>query len=317
MLEAVGLGDRAGHRPEQLSGGQRQRVAIARALVGAPAMVLADEPTASLDRESGREVVEIMRRLAREEGATILLVTHDNRILDVADRIVHLEDGRLSTFADSVVAENQRMMRMLAENRHKQNLTAVVEDLDEEGFRELLSEITEESRRFLEATAMASDLAFSSMLEQGLFAFTRKARQLLDADRASLFLVRDGMLELRVAEELDELGEVRLPVGKGIAGAVAATGETVRIEDAYADERFNPEVDRRTGYRTRSVLCLPISDRDGRIFAVAQLLNRRDGQPFDSADEARFASFMRSVGVIFESFEALALNRKNRGAPEP
>ncbi|MEJ2534123.1 MAG: GAF domain-containing protein [Gammaproteobacteria bacterium] len=154
------------------------------------------------------------------------------------------------------------------------------------------------------------------MLEQGLFAFTRKARQLLDADRASLFLVRDGMLELRVAEDLEELGEVRLPVGKGIAGAVAATGEAVRIADAYADPRFNREVDRRTGYRTRSVLCLPISDRQGRIFAVAQLLNRRDGRPFDADDEARFAGFMSSVGLIFESLQTLEMNRRDEGPGE-
>ncbi|MFT7090554.1 MAG: putative ABC transport system ATP-binding protein, partial [Candidatus Azotimanducaceae bacterium] len=83
MLESVGLGERMFHRPEQLSGGQRQRVAIARALAAEPAMLLADEPTASLDKDSGREVVEHMQRLAREQGTTILLVTHDNRILDV------------------------------------------------------------------------------------------------------------------------------------------------------------------------------------------------------------------------------------------
>ncbi|MFT4798348.1 MAG: putative ABC transport system ATP-binding protein, partial [Candidatus Azotimanducaceae bacterium] len=98
MLESVGLGERMFHRPEQLSGGQRQRVAIARALAAEPAMLLADEPTASLDKDSGREVVEHMQRLAREQGTTILLVTHDNRILDVADRIVHLEDGELMSF---------------------------------------------------------------------------------------------------------------------------------------------------------------------------------------------------------------------------
>ena len=80
MLHAVGLADRMYHKPDQLSGGQRQRVAIARALVAEPAMLLADEPTASLDRKSGREVVERMKILAKERGTTILLVTHDNRI---------------------------------------------------------------------------------------------------------------------------------------------------------------------------------------------------------------------------------------------
>jgi putative ABC transport system ATP-binding protein len=96
MLDAVGLSDRKSYYPDSLSGGQKQRVAIARALMSHPKLVLADEPTAALDGKSGREIVEIMQRLAKEQGTTILMVTHDNRILDVADRIVHLEDGYLA-----------------------------------------------------------------------------------------------------------------------------------------------------------------------------------------------------------------------------
>jgi putative ABC transport system ATP-binding protein len=96
MLTEVGLEDRINYYPESLSGGQKQRVAIARALASHPKLVLADEPTAALDKQSGRDVVEIMQRLAKEQGSTILLVTHDNRILDIADRIVHMEDGKLA-----------------------------------------------------------------------------------------------------------------------------------------------------------------------------------------------------------------------------
>lgn len=95
ILNAVGLGDRIDYYADSLSGGQKQRVAIARALASHPKIVLADEPTASLDKKSGRDIVEIMQRLAKEQGCTILLVTHDNRILDIADRIIHMEDGRL------------------------------------------------------------------------------------------------------------------------------------------------------------------------------------------------------------------------------
>ncbi len=96
MLELVGLGQRINYFPDDLSGGQKQRVAIARALVSHPQIVLADEPTAALDSKSGREVVNLMQELAKEQGCTILLVTHDNRILDIADRIVHMEDGKLA-----------------------------------------------------------------------------------------------------------------------------------------------------------------------------------------------------------------------------
>ena len=96
MLEHVGLSDRLEYYPNNLSGGQKQRVAIARALVSHPALVLADEPTAALDSKSGRDVVNLMQKLAREQGSTILMVTHDDRVLDVADRIVHMEDGKLA-----------------------------------------------------------------------------------------------------------------------------------------------------------------------------------------------------------------------------
>jgi putative ABC transport system ATP-binding protein len=95
MLQTVGLEDHINYHPHNLSGGQKQRVAIARALVSRPKMVLADEPTASLDSKSGHDVVELMQQLAREQGCTILIVTHDNRILDIADRILELEDGHL------------------------------------------------------------------------------------------------------------------------------------------------------------------------------------------------------------------------------
>jgi putative ABC transport system ATP-binding protein len=104
MLEHVGLGNRLDYYPDDLSGGQKQRVAIARALVSNPKIVLADEPTAALDKKSGRDVVDLMQRLAKEQGCTILLVTHDNRILDIADRIVYMEDGRLADNPNVVVA---------------------------------------------------------------------------------------------------------------------------------------------------------------------------------------------------------------------
>ncbi len=307
MLEAVGLAERLHHHPEQLSGGQRQRVAIARALVGEPAMLLADEPTASLDKHAGREVVDRMKVLAKEHGTTILLVTHDNRILDIADRIIHLEDGRLSTFTDSVIANNRHMMQMLAENRQKQPIEHVVENLDEAGFRGLLEEITEESKAFLQATALANDMAFKSMLTRGLSAFTHKLSQLLNAQRSSLFLVDNDSLLLKVAKDLQEGQEIRIPIGSGIAGAVAQTGQTINIPDAYADPRFNPDVDRQTGFRTRSILCLPIRNRKGVVFAVAQLLNRNDGLPFDQADEDRFTGFIDSIGLIFETLEGMSV----------
>ncbi|MBE9138618.1 ATP-binding cassette domain-containing protein [Nodosilinea sp. LEGE 07088] len=99
ILSQIGLAERADYKPGALSGGQKQRVAIARALVNQPQLILADEPTAALDKQSGRDVVTLMQHLAEEKGCTILMVTHDNRILDVADRIINLVDGRLESDA--------------------------------------------------------------------------------------------------------------------------------------------------------------------------------------------------------------------------
>ncbi|NJP11084.1 MAG: ABC transporter ATP-binding protein [Leptolyngbyaceae cyanobacterium RU_5_1] len=96
LLSQVGLEDRMNYLPRDLSGGQKQRVAIARALVGNPKLIMADEPTASLDSHSGHAVIELLRDLAKKGGRTVLIVTHDSRLIDVADRVAYLEDGILT-----------------------------------------------------------------------------------------------------------------------------------------------------------------------------------------------------------------------------
>jgi putative ABC transport system ATP-binding protein len=312
MLESVGLADRMDHYTSELSGGQRQRVAIARALVSRPRIVLADEPTASLDKKSGREVVELMRSLAREQGVTVLLVTHDNRILDIADRIVHLEDGRLQSFTNAVIANTRHMMNLLAESNLKGELKRRVADMSMDQFTQLLEQVTGESREFLNAAERAESEAFESMLAQALDAFTFKLAQVLHVERASLFLVdrERGALWLKVAqEEAGKPVDVRMPIDAGIAGHVAGTGKPLRVDDAYSHPLFNSDIDRETGFRTRSILCLPLIDRNGEVFAVTQLLNRIDRKPFDEGDEERFAEFADSMGVILEGWWRMQRNR--------
>lgn len=104
ILHQVELGKYLDYFPEKLSGGQKQRVAIARALVSHPKLILADEPTAALDSKTGRNIVDLLQHLAKAQGSTILLVTHDNRILDIADRIVKMEDGQLAIAKASSIA---------------------------------------------------------------------------------------------------------------------------------------------------------------------------------------------------------------------
>jgi GAF domain-containing protein len=116
-----------------------------------------------------------------------------------------------------------------------------------------------------------------------------------------------------VSQDVESGEGLRIPLGSGIAGAVAASGVAVRVDDAYRDPRFNREVDERTGFRTRSVLALPVRDREGRVFGVAQLLNRRDGRVFDASDEERFARFTARIGVILESWQRLDRWSRSRG----
>ena len=121
LLTRLGLGERLDYKPGRLSGGQKQRVAIARGLVHGPKIVLADEPTAALDEHSGREVVTLLRELATQKGMTIILVTHDNRILDVADRIVSMVDGRIKS--DVLVHEANVIVQFIKKQEYFSGLS--------------------------------------------------------------------------------------------------------------------------------------------------------------------------------------------------
>lgn len=309
MLEAVGLGNRVDYGPDRLSGGQKQRVAIARALVRNPKIILADEPTAALDKKSGREVVEILQNLAKAQGCTILLVTHDNRILDVADRIVTLEDGRLTSFTAGMVANTGHMLAAFAQLSRKGDLVRHVTRLSSNQFVDMLDQITSEFEQFLKVVDIthqeaAGAEAVGALFDQTLEAVTLKIRELLDADRGTIFLVdkENGVLRSRIAHtDSDRPLVIEIPIGSGIAGRVAATGETQNIPDPYSHPDFNPGVDRTTGYRTRNILCMPIYDRSRNVFAVAQLLNKIGNKPFTSGDEKAFRDFAEPLGLILES----------------
>jgi adenylate cyclase len=131
------------------------------------------------------------------------------------------------------------------------------------------------------------------------------ASRLMGADRSSLFLVDHQKQELwsKVAQGL-EVREIRIPIGTGIVGSVATTGETVNIEDAYQDPRFNPEVDKRTGYRTRTILCTPVRNAHGRIIAVLQVINKLAGR-FAPEDEQLLGAFVGQVAIALRIAEQM------------
>jgi putative ABC transport system ATP-binding protein len=125
LLEQVGLADKYNSKPSDLSGGQKQRVAIARALAGEPDIILADEPTAALDSQSGRMIMEMLSDMARRLGRAVVVVTHDNRTIDFADRIVHIEDGQLrEETAAALVASEFVAGELVARADHLRSMTA-------------------------------------------------------------------------------------------------------------------------------------------------------------------------------------------------
>jgi len=307
-LESVGLGNRVDYYAKQLSGGQRQRVAIARALVRNPRIVLADEPTAALDKHTGREVVEILQRLAKERGCAILLVTHDNRILDVADRILTLEDGRIVSFTSGISSSTANMLGAFAALHRKGELVRYVRELSDKEFIEVAEQSTREFEQLLHTLDLGNAEALRALLDQLLESFALKICSRLDAERVTLFLANfeKGTLESRVAlAEGGESTEITIPIASGIAGQVARTGETLNIADAYTHPAFNRSVDETTGFHTKSVLCMPIKDTGHRVFAVAQLLNKKGGGSFTAEDERRFNDFSNALGLIVESWARL------------
>lgn len=308
MLEAVGLGHRLDYFPEQMSGGQKQRVAVARALVRGPKIILADEPTASLDRKSGREVIELLHKIAKDQGCAVLLVTHDNRILDIADRIVTLEDGRLTSFASEMAANTGNMLQAFARLHNTGDLRQHVSDISNKQFVEMLEHMTSEFQQYLKVFRIGSREVMGKLFDSVLESITFKMIEIMRADRGTLYLVDEkaGLLRSRVAQgEGGALIHIEAPIANSIAGRAVTTGKTLNVPDAYKSEFFNPDFDRASGYRTKSILCMPIRDHDGHIFAVAQLINRLNAECFVPEDEAQFDAFAEPLSVILASCVSL------------
>jgi putative ABC transport system ATP-binding protein len=308
MLSAVGLADRIDYFPSEMSGGQKQRVAIARALIARPKIVLADEPTAALDKKSGREVVEILRQLAKEQGTAILLVTHDNRILDIADRILTLEDGRITSFTKGLTANAGQMLDSLAQMNRRGMLMRHIHDITADKFVKLLEDSTRELEQLLKTLEVAEQQVSQTMLDQVLVAATEKIVELLNAERGVIFLKDDKEKKLRSKVATHEGGdplEIVISQDEGIAGYVARTGHALNVPDARNNPYFNPEVDKATGFTTRNLIGLPIFNRSGSVFAVAELLNKKGDQAFGPEDEKLFETFARPLGLILETCSRL------------
>ncbi|MEL6606113.1 MAG: adenylate/guanylate cyclase domain-containing protein [Cyanobacteria bacterium J06614_10] len=200
-------------------------------------------------------------------------------------------------------------------HHHQGRLAECVEDLSIPDFIEFLERTTRDFKQFLKVIDLINNQSLEPMLDELLETFTLKIGQILQAERTTIFVVDEDRQELwsKIAQGTgaDSL-ELRLPLDQGIAGSVATTGKGLNIPDAYADERFSDATDRQTGYRTRNILCMPVVNSDRKVVAVAQLLNKVGAAAFSTDDEARFARFAPSIGILLESCQSFYLAARNQ-----
>ncbi|HMD49608.1 MAG TPA: ATP-binding cassette domain-containing protein [Bryobacteraceae bacterium] len=288
ILQAVGLGDHLDYAPRELSGGQRQRVAVARALVRRPKIVLADEPTAALDRQTGRDVVELLRQLARREGCAVLLVTHDNRILDIADRIMLLEDGHLGWFGAAVSPHAIHLLTALSHMPERDHLHTLLARVNESEFLEMLKTMAAESEQLLNVLDLGNHNSIQLLFENILEAISAKIAGFLSADGAVLLPLRDG--QIRALNNADRPSAARTE----LAAQVAEGGEAIQVSGSGL------------GVGIDNILCVPIRGRHEKVRAVAQVVNKRGGASFTPADERAFRDLAGPLGLIVEAYQRVA-----------
>lgn len=181
-------------------------------------------------------------------------------------------------------------------------------DLTDKQFIDIAEQATVEFEQLLRTLDLGNAEAVRALLDELLESFALKIRNRLDAERVTLFLINfeKGTLESKVALESGGGSmKIEIPISSGIAGEVARTGQTLNVADAYSYPAFNRDIDEKSGFRTKSILGMPVKDAQHRVFAVAQLLNKRGGGPFSAEDEQRFIDFSNALSLMAESWVRL------------
>jgi putative ABC transport system ATP-binding protein len=266
-------------------------------LASDPPMLMADEPTASLDKQSGREVVDRMKVMAKEHGTTILLVTHDNRILDIADRILYLEDGRLSTFTDAVIDNSQQMMRVMHD---VQELAPAGEASGDFDFQYLLVDISLQAQRLQALEGKVNELAYRSILADGVRDFTQRACSILGAESSLLLVPGEDSTHLLpfLEDQLPNDAPRQIPMDRGLSGATLQDRKTIHLADPATDSRYDAEIDAWLNPGGGPMISLPVFDSDQVPLAVMQLYKNRDDDPFGEDDETKLQRFMDTVSIL-------------------
>src|SRR5262249_3151241 len=254
------------------SGGQRQRVAIARGLVRGPRIALADEPTAALDKHAGREVVDLLHTLAQERSCAILLVTHDSRIIDVADRILTLEDGRLTAGSSGLATHTEYVLSALQRRGDLQRQAASLPTPDFLGLVEGFSSEVTQLARTLDT---ARNEVLGILVDDTVETIARKLRQIFHVERTSVYLVdrHDRVLRSKSAFHDGAGGiEVAIPIGAGPAGRAAELRQTINVQASAGGDSIE-DIGAPPNFHAEAAVAAPVRTVDGQVVAVAELIN--------------------------------------------
>lgn len=299
-LQIVGLGERIHYYPEQLSGGQRQRVAIARAMAAEPKILMADEPTASLDKQSGRDVVDRMKSMAKEQGSTILLVTHDNRILDVADRIIYLEDGHIASFNEAVIDNSQQLMKVVADTPSERPNNQIESDFD---FQYFMVDLSLQSQRILALKSKINPIAFKGVLSNALSDFTAQAAEKFATQGFPLYLAADGQWSASPLGDTSGEHVITYPNQGGLVNYVRDLKESVLIDNSLLHEHTDPIIDKND--EAQMIMAVPLKRRSGEVFAVLQCRRLLSTPGFTDRDLKLFELFCTSITGLLDVYTTL------------
>jgi len=284
-LATLGLEMRLNYKPSSLSGGQNQRVSIARALVRSPKVILADEPTASLDATTTEIVMRLFREQTKELGSSILLVTHDDRIFKQADRVVEVRDGKLrdagATYLDHGKNQASAALTTIAHS-HKLEAPAVTADPRPgtlaanrvKGALESLEKVLSDLAEIKLATTLQS-------LAQSLTYIASESASSLNADGCSIYLYDKDNAELftlALSSAKDDLEGFAISTDKGFVGKCFREGAAVLEGRAADSTTLDRTIDLKSGLTTQSVACVPLSTETGDVFGIIQLVDQKADQ---------------------------------------
>jgi putative ABC transport system ATP-binding protein len=241
-----------------------------------------------------------MKSMAKEQGSTILLVTHDNRILDVADRIIYLEDGHIASFNEAVIDNSQQLMKVVADTPSERPNNQIESDFD---FQYFMVDLSLQSQRILALKSKINPIAFRGVLTNALAEFTSLAGEKFGTQGFPLYLATEG--EWNASPLGDASGEhiATYPKQGGLVNTVRDVNKSVLISNSLLDEKIDPVIDKSD--QAQMIMAVPLKLRTGEVFAVVQCRRLLNTPSFTEQDLKLFELFCTSITGLLEAYTKL------------